>query len=132
MTSGIQLSSGDRLRRWRKSRPFLAGLLTILAGLEIGLVPLYTVRFLLIQGDQGIGSLLVSVTLVGCGILLWREPRRHFLLGAVIFALGFTSYVVTNLGGFVIGMLLALLGASLAVAWQPNIPEHAASQENSE
>ncbi|MBB5158901.1 DUF6114 domain-containing protein [Saccharopolyspora phatthalungensis] len=104
--------------QWRATRPFLAGLLTLFAGMELAVVPVLSVRFILIQGGPGIGSLLVAAALVGCGILLWTKPWRHNLLGAGIIALAFTSYVTTNLGGFLIGMVLALIGGALAVSWR--------------
>ncbi|SFP99925.1 hypothetical protein SAMN05421810_104151 [Amycolatopsis arida] len=113
---------GTWFRAWRRTRPFLAGLVTTLAGLELLFVPLWSAKFLLVQGVTGVGALLAGAVLVGCGILLLRLPHRRVPLGIVVLVFGFVSYVTTNLGGFLVGMVLALVGGSLALAWSPPRP----------
>ncbi|MGM1059460.1 DUF6114 domain-containing protein [Saccharothrix sp. Mg75] len=111
-----------RFTRWRGERPFWAGLLAVLAGVEVLLVPVTGYRFLLVQGIGGIGSVLVAAGLVGGGVALWRRPARSVAIGVAVIALGFVAYVVANLGGFLVGTALALVAGSLATAWRAGRP----------
>jgi hypothetical protein len=111
-----------RFSQWRGVRPFWAGLLAMLAGLEVLLLPITGYEFLLVQGTGGIGSLLVAAGLVGAGAALWRHPAHGFTIGALIIGLGLVAYVVANLGGFLVGMVLAVIAGSLAIAWRVDEP----------
>jgi len=107
-----------RFVSWCGGRPFLAGLLAVGAGLEIALLPLAGYQFLLVQGIGGVGSLVTAIGLIAGGVGLWRYPHRAGVIGAGVLLLAFVAYLVANLGGFLIGMLLALVAGSLALAWQ--------------
>jgi Family of unknown function (DUF6114) len=107
-----------RFGDWRGSRPFLAGLLALLAAAEIALIPLSSFKFVLMQGIGGVGSLVCAGMLAAAGVGLWLRPGRARLLGLAIIATGFVSYLAANLGGLLLGMALALVSGSLAVAWR--------------
>jgi hypothetical protein len=69
-------------------------------------------------GLQGIAGYIIPIVMVLLGLLLLFNPaqRTFYSLVAVLLALG--SYVTSNLGGFFVGMLLGLVGGSLAFAWR--------------
>ena len=72
------------------------------------------------SGSRGCAGYLIPVMLLLCGALLWFNPaqRAFYSLLAIVLALG--SWITSNLGGFFIGMLLALVGGALAFAWTTN------------
>jgi len=70
-------------------------------------------------GVQGLGGYLVPVVLVLCGLLIWFNPGQHVFYSLLSVLLALTSWITSNLGGFFVGMLLGVLGGSLAFAWQP-------------
>jgi hypothetical protein len=108
-----------RWRSWRRSRPFWGGLLATTGGAAILLLPadLYTV--LSLPGTAGLAGFLLGGIIATTGLLLWCQPRHHALLGIIILLAALASFLYTNFGGFLIGMLLALTGGSLAFAWTP-------------
>lgn len=106
-----------QFRLWRQARPFWAGVWVLAAGLEIAAIPSTGFRYLLVQGIGGAGSLGIGLGLAGVAVVLWTRPATSRTCGLVAVALAFASYPAANLGGFLIGMVLALLGGSLAVAW---------------
>lgn len=107
-----------RFRGWRRTRPFWAGLLGIAAGAEILAISAPAARFLVI-GKPGIAiPAMVGAAIVGAGVLQWTWPHRSRAIGLVIILLGFASYLLANLGGFGLGMLLALVAGSLGVSWR--------------
>lgn len=112
-----------RFKRWRRTRPFWAGVWAILGGLIILYGPLMSIKVILVAGQVVWMGILVGALIAILGILLWFEHagvRR--LLGVFIVLLGLVSLITSDFGGFFIGMLLALIGGSMAIAWRPLQP----------
>ncbi|MFF2044417.1 DUF6114 domain-containing protein [Kitasatospora sp. NPDC058170] len=111
-----------RWRGWRGRRPFWGGLLVLLGGVEI----LFTVRaplpVVLHIGMQGLAGYLVPAVMAICGVLILFNPaqRLFYSILAVLGSLG--SWVTSNLGGFLVGMLLGVLGSCLTFGWLPDQP----------
>ncbi|MER7580171.1 DUF6114 domain-containing protein [Kitasatospora sp. NPDC097691] len=109
-------------RDWRGRRPFWGGLLVLLGGAEI----LFTLRaplpVVLHIGMQGLAGYLVPAVMVLCGLLILFNPaqRLFYSILAVLASLG--SWITSNLGGFLIGMLLGVVGACLTFGWLPDQP----------
>ncbi|MEW2594249.1 DUF6114 domain-containing protein [Micromonospora aurantiaca] len=108
-----------RWRRWRRARPFTAGLLIALGGAEMLVTLRAPLGVLLHVGPQGLAAYLVPLILVICGVLLITTPQQRVFYAVVSLVLGLVSWLTSNLGGFLIGMLLALVGGALAFAWTP-------------
>lgn len=106
-------------RDWRRRRPFWGGLLAMLSGAEIAALPLAPASVMFVQGPAGITSVLMGVFLVALGLITWSAPGQRTIAGVLTVLVGLGALVLSNLGGFVIGTLLALLGGGLMFAWQP-------------
>jgi Family of unknown function (DUF6114) len=106
-------------RHWRRSRPFWGGLLILLAGAEILVTERLPLRVILHLGPQGVAGYLLPVVMVLCGLLLWFNPtqRVFYAILAILISLG--TWITSNLGGFIFGLVLGLVGGSLAFAWTP-------------
>ena len=116
---------GRSFRQWRKTRPFWGGLLLLLAGFELLLIPLSgilvhgQVKLVVYIGIGGVFGLLIGALLIVCGALLWFSPahRTFYAIAGVLLAV--LSFITSNLGGFFLGMLLGITGGSLAFGWAP-------------
>jgi hypothetical protein len=127
VTHGSGEASGARwaFRVWRRSRPFWGGLLLMLGGLEMLLIPLTGVlargqiKLVIYVGIGGVFGILIGALLIACGLALWFTPvhKTFYAIAGVLLSL--LSFIGTNLGGFFIGMLLGIVGGSLAFAWCP-------------
>ena len=106
-------------RTWRRGRPFIPGLCILLAGLEIYWAPHSSVGKLLSMGLPGISSLFIPIFLAVFAITVWFFPTYRVFSGIAAILLALLSLVATNLGGFFLGFLLAMLGGAFAVAWTP-------------
>lgn len=106
-------------RRWRRGRPFFAGLSIALAGLDIYYWPHSSVGKMLSMGLPGISSIFISVFLVIFALTVWFYPTYRVFSGIAAIMLALLSLVATNLGGFFIGFLCGMLGGAFAVAWTP-------------
>lgn len=109
-------------RAFRRTRPFWGGLWTMLAGVWI-------IR----QMDFGLGlavtggwSYSAGYTLGGAlvlfGLAAWFTPHYRGLLGPLAFLAALIAFVAANLGGYLVGTLLGIVGGSMIWAWGDKKP----------
>ncbi|MGH3210350.1 MAG: DUF6114 domain-containing protein [Trebonia sp.] len=128
-------SRRERWRDWRRSRPFWGGLLLILAGLELFAIPLSgdlmhgAVKLVIYIGIAGVFGVLIGALLVVAGLVIWFNQAHKTFYGVAGIVLGIVSFPASNLGGLFIGMLLAIIGGSIAFAWTPIQPAPAVIPE---
>ncbi|MGS2648606.1 DUF6114 domain-containing protein [Streptosporangium sp. LJ11] len=108
------------MKSWRNSRPFWGGLLIVLAGAELLSIP-FTLNALSVSIlFSAVGATyLIALVMMISGVLVWLQPGQRVFLGLMAVLLSMASFVYSNLGGFLIGMSLGLLGGTLAIAWTP-------------
>jgi hypothetical protein len=115
--------TGGRVRRawrsWRHSRPFWGGLFVILGAVEILITVRAPLPVILRVGPQGLAGYLVPLIMLICGVLLLFNPQQRLFYSLVALVAALGTWLTSNLGGFVIGLLLGLVGGSLAFAWTP-------------
>lgn len=106
---------------WRRGRPFWAGLFVAGGALIILFPPFFGVKLgdmiISIKTLGGVSALLIGSLLAICAVSLWMQPKFRLAAGIVTVLLSLVALVVTNLGGFLVGTILCLLGGALAVAW---------------
>ena len=116
-------------QRWRRTRPFWGGLLLGLGGIELIAIPLTgvlghgAIRLVIYIGIGGVFGVLIGALMVTCGVLICVNPPHRTFYGIAGILLGILSFPASNLGGFFIGMLLAIAGGGVAFAWTPLPPE---------
>ncbi|GCE00570.1 DUF6114 domain-containing protein [Embleya hyalina] len=117
----LPFRAGRRVvRRWRRTRPFWSGVYLITGGLEILAVPLSPLPVMISLGIAGIASLAIGVILIVAGLFMWFAARHRHFVGIFALIVSISSFVAANLGGFLLGMLLGVLGSAMGVAWRPN------------
>lgn len=110
----------ERFRTWRRSRPFVGGLLTALGGVEMFFSGQLDIGKIHVQlGIEGLQATIIPIVLVLLGVLVIAMPAHHVFYGVIALAVAVYSLVGVNLGGFFVGMLLASVGGVLTVAWMP-------------
>ncbi|WP_406062266.1 DUF6114 domain-containing protein [Streptomyces sp. NBC_01077] len=116
----------NRFKVWRQTRPFWAGLFTILGGLPIAYLPYGDMRLgnitMAMKTTAGSGALIIGVLLITLGLTMWYQPIVRVFAGVATIVLGLVSIPVSNFGGLVIGFLFALIGGGMSAAWAPAPP----------
>ncbi|HEY1969599.1 MAG TPA: DUF6114 domain-containing protein [Pseudonocardia sp.] len=102
---------------WSGERPWLGGLLTVLGGLTIIFLPTAGFAVVLLPGLAGISGFIIGGMIIASGLFLLFSPQLHAFIGVAAVLLSLASFVSTNLGGLVIGMMLGIIGGSLGFAW---------------
>ena len=120
-----------RWQAWRRSRPFWGGLLLLLAGLELVLLPLSgllvhgSLKLVIYIGIGGVFGVLIGALLIAAGTALLVNPEHRSFYGIAGVVLGIASFPASNLGGLFLGMLLAIVGGALGYAWSPVLADGA-------
>ncbi|MER7394248.1 DUF6114 domain-containing protein [Streptomyces sp. NPDC000151] len=118
-----------RFRGWRRTRPFWAGLLLILGGAELLLVPLSPLGVLVSLGLGGLAALGIGLALIVAGVFLWCTPAARHYVSVNALILSVISFAATNLGGFLVGMGLGIAGAAMGFGWTPVLDEAVAAED---
>ncbi|MFI9154053.1 DUF6114 domain-containing protein [Streptomyces sp. NPDC053367] len=118
--AGERTGARAAFRHWRGRRPFWGGLLLTLAGAEILLTMKASLKVVLHVGMQGLAGYLLPALMVLCGLLLLCSPgqRLFYSLTGLLLSLG--TWATSNLGGFLLGLLLGCAGSCLAFGWLPD------------
>lgn len=103
----------------QSGRPIAAVCCLLGSGAAVLLLPSSRLTVLVAPGLGGVTGILIGSLLVAVGLVLAFTPRQHTLCGAAGIVLALASFLTPSLGGLLIGMLLGLVGGSLALAWSP-------------
>lgn len=107
-------------RRWRAGRPFWGGLLLALGGAEILLTEKASLKVVMHIGMQGLAGYLLPAVMLLCGLLILFNPAQRLFYSIVGVLLSLGTWLTSNLGGFLIGLLLGAAGSCLAFGWLPD------------
>ncbi|MGW3290471.1 DUF6114 domain-containing protein [Streptomyces sp. NPDC001002] len=106
-------------RDWRAARPFWGGLLLALGGAEILVTEKVSLKVAMHIGMQGLTGYLLPALMVLCGLLTLFSPAQRLFYSIVGILAALASWVTSNLGGFFVGLLLGVVGASMIFGWLP-------------
>ncbi|MCX4765697.1 DUF6114 domain-containing protein [Streptomyces sp. NBC_01275] len=117
--SRLQQWRGD-FRQWRGHRPFAGGLLLVLGGGEILLTMKAPLPVILHVGMQGLAGYLLPAVMLLCGLLILFNPAQRLFYSVVGILLSLGTWVTSNIGGFMVGLLLGAVGSCMAFGWLPD------------
>jgi hypothetical protein len=60
---------------------------------------------------------VVGTGLIVFGLTTWAAPRYKVLAGLVSFVLAIVAFPVADLGGYLVGSLVGVVGSSMTLAW---------------
>ncbi|MDR7300971.1 DUF6114 domain-containing protein [Haloactinomyces albus] len=110
-------------RRWRRTRPFWAGVFTLLSALLLLYPPYASLEFgavvITLKTLGGLSALVIGTVMIICAVSFWTRPRFRLASGIVTLLLAVVAIVTVNLGSMFLGTLLGIIGAALGLAWSP-------------
>ncbi|WMX44979.1 DUF6114 domain-containing protein [Streptomyces roseicoloratus] len=132
-TASRGVPTDNRFKVWRQTRPFWAGLFTMIGGVPIAYLPYGDMRLgnmtLAMQTTAGAGALIIGVLLITLGLTMWFQPAVRVFAGVATIVLGLISIPVSNFGGLVIGFLFALVGGGMSASWAPAPPAKTSDEQ---
>jgi len=96
---------------------FMMVLSSILGSFAIGVGVGAAASLLIIYG--AVGLIFAILVMVGA-VMLWMKPHSHVAAGVII--LLFSLFSLISGGGFIIGMILGIVGGILGIVWKPPAP----------
>lgn len=108
------------MERWRRTRPFYAGLLMLAGSIALVGLSWSGIGFLPFAGPSGAAAWVIGAMLAVSGLTTWADGSRRYFTGALAIVLALCSLVAVNLGGLLLGFLLAATGGCLALSWAPH------------
>jgi hypothetical protein len=110
----------NRFRQWSARRPFPGGLLLVLGGAWILVTMKAPLPVILHIGMQGLAGYLLPTLMLLIGLLILFNPSQRLFYSIIGVLLSLGTWLTSNLGGFVIGLLLGVVGSCLAFGWLPD------------
>lgn len=125
LSIGLSVALLAVLRAWhwfgafRRTRPFWGGLWLILGGWTIMSLALAPIALVVAAGAGGLAGYLVGGGMIVFGLTAWLAPSQRHVAGLFGTVFAVASLVASNLGGFLVGMLLGVIGGSMIMGWGP-------------
>ncbi|CRK58709.1 hypothetical protein [Alloactinosynnema sp. L-07] len=117
------LATGRRwFRDFRRTRPFWGGLWMMLGGWTIMSLTVAPIVVMLSAGASGVAGYVTGGGLMVLGLIAWFAPTQRLVAGIMGGILAVAAFVASNLGGFLLGTLLGVLGSAMVFGWGPKKP----------
>ncbi|AWH92513.1 DUF6114 domain-containing protein [Dietzia lutea] len=104
-------------------RPVAAAVLQIASGVVVLAVVLGVASFdglaISFSATSTPMALFIGCGLIACGVSIWAQPTTRILTGLLGFAFSLVALPGANLGGFLAGTVMGVLGSAAALAWAP-------------
>jgi hypothetical protein len=71
-------------------------------------------------GMQGLAGYLLPSMMIICGLLILFNPAQRLFYSIIGALLTLGTWLTSNLGGFIVGLLLGIIGSCLAFGWLPD------------
>jgi hypothetical protein len=106
-------------RAFRRTRPFWGCLWLVLGGWTVLRFSLGPLQLVAVTGFNGVAGYLVGGGMMLCGLIPLVAPGQRYTFGLLGTVLAVVSLLVSNLGGFLLGMLFGVLGGAMTTGWGP-------------
>ncbi|NEA97857.1 DUF6114 domain-containing protein [Streptomyces sp. SID13726] len=112
--------SQDRFTRWVYERPFWGGLWLTLGGAWILVTMKASLKVVMHVGMQGVAGYLLPTLMILAGLLILFSPGQRLFYSIVGVLCSMGTWLTSNLGGFMVGLLLGVVGSILTFGWLPD------------
>lgn len=110
----------NAFRRFRKTRPFWGALVLALGGYFV-LKPVLNTNFQLLVhlGMGGAQVYILGLGMLACAAVCMFAPSQRYFPAFMGMVFSVASLPLANLGGWIIGMFLGIIGSGLCFSWAP-------------
>lgn len=109
-----------RFRTFRRTRPFWGCVILTLGAYFIISPVLTSVTAMVSLGPAAVNGWVIGGVMLGAAAISLVLPSQRFFAGIVAMIVSVASLVMTNLGGYVLGMVFGIIGSGLIFAWAPD------------
>lgn len=116
------------LRAFRRTRPFWGGLLLMAAGAWIIKLMSFSFGFVVAGGWNASAGYVLGGALIIFGLTAWAAPHYAPLVGLLGVLVALAAFISANLGGYLVGTLLGIIGGSMVWGWGEKRPRRRRSR----
>lgn len=116
-------------RAFRRTRPFWGGLWLIVAGAVVIRVMYFPIGVAMTGGFNTSAGFILGGSMVLFGLVAWCAPHYAGLVGLLGVLAALAAFVGANLGGFLVGTVLGIIGGSMVWGWGEKSPRRAGRVE---
>lgn len=102
---------------FRRTRPFWGGLWLMLGGYIIVHFARFPIALAIQAGFNATAGYMLGGGLILFGLVAWFAPFYSKLVGILGVLVALAAFVGANLGGFLLGTILGILGGSMVWGW---------------
>lgn len=106
-------------RHFRRTRPFWGSLILIAGAYMIAHPMIGAMSFLTTVGARALTPLLLAGGMTAAALVAFFAPSQRHFPAIVATMLSVASLPLANLGGWIIGMALGIVGSSMIFGWAP-------------
>lgn len=110
-------------RAFRRTRPFWGGLWTLLGGVWIVNAMNFGFEVAVTGGWNYAAGYILGGGMALFGLVAWVAPHYRTLVGILAFLFALAAFVSANLGGYLVGTVLGIIGGSMIWAWGEKKPK---------
>ncbi|REF01041.1 DUF6114 domain-containing protein [Thermomonospora umbrina] len=115
-------------KAFRRSRPFWGAMWLALSGYIILQLSWSPVTVVIKSGIGGVSSYVIGFGMLVFAFFALFVPSQRHLAGLLGVAFALASLVLSNLGGFIVGMLCGIIGGAMVFAWAPHTEKQLAKK----
>ncbi|RJS45514.1 DUF6114 domain-containing protein [Nocardioides cavernaquae] len=104
-------------RAYRRTRPFWGGLWLMLGGLVVIKLNSYPLGVAMAGSFNRSAGYILGGAMVMFGLVAWVSPIYARLVGLFGVLAAMAAFVGSNLGGFLVGTVLGIIGGSMIWGW---------------
>jgi hypothetical protein len=104
-------------RAYRRTRPFWGGLWLALGGLIVMKLNSYPIGMAMAGGFNRSAGYILGGSMLLFGVVAWVSPVYARLVGLLGVLAAMAAFVGSNLGGFLVGTVLGIIGGSMIWGW---------------
>lgn len=125
LARALRAANAGRLwfRAFRRTRPFWGGLWSILGGAWIVNAMSFSFVLATTGGWNFSAGYILGGTMVLFGLVAWFAPIYKSLTGIMVVLISLAAFVSANLGGYLVGTVLGIIGGSMMWAWGEKKPK---------
>lgn len=104
-------------RAFRRTRPFWGGFWLVLGGLVVIKLNSYPLGMAMAGSFNRSAGYILGGSMVMFGVVAWVSPIYARLVGLFGVMAAMAAFVGSNLGGFLVGTVLGIIGGSMIWGW---------------
>ncbi len=101
---------------------FIGAIFILIGGILMAAVGALVAELFPVVGALLALGLVIGIIVLISAVMLYVNPEHKVAWGVITIVFSIISFFFNILGGFIVGMILGIVGGALGIAWKPSPP----------